>query len=396
MKLRKLQNDHSLSGKRVLVRIDANVPIEHGRVVDGPHGRIARVAVDLDWLVQRGARVVVMTHLGRPSGKRRRAYSVQPIVKRLSSLLGIKVALSPSIVGTRVQRLVDTLKKGQVLLLENLRFDPREEQNDAEFAFALAALGDLYVNDAFSVSHRAHASVSAITQFLPSYAGHLLNNEVTILSALEQKAKRPMVLLMGGMKVETKLPMMRYLAAQSDHILLGGALATTFLAARGYQVGRSVFDAHEFSAVQTLSKRLMEKITLPTDVVVASSLRKDANMRMVPIKEVREKDRIVDIGSLTAQQYARTIAKAKTVVWNGPFGYCELALFCKGTEVIAQAMAERTGVASTIVGGGDTGSVLERLQLADRFTLLSTGGGAMLNFLSGQTLPGLEPLVEAP
>ena len=235
MKLRKLRNDTSLNGKRVLIRIDANVPILKGRAVDGPHGRIARAAVDLDWLIQRGAKVIVMTHLGRPGGRRRSAYSVKPIAKRLSSLLGIKVPISTAIVGPRVERLVGAMKNGQILLLENLRFDPREEQNDPEFAQALARLGEIYVNDAFSVSHREHASLCAVAKLLPAYAGHLLNNEITVLSQLEKRTKQPMVLLMGGMKIETKLPIIEHLSKQTDQILCGGALATTFWQRRDFR-----------------------------------------------------------------------------------------------------------------------------------------------------------------
>lgn len=392
MRLKTLEHHVSLADQRVLVRIDANVPIEKGRAIDGPHGRIARAAVDLDWLIQRGARVIVVTHLGRPDGRRMSAYSVKPIAKRLSNLLGIKVPISASLVGPRVERLVSSLKNGQMLLLENVRFDAREEANDPIFAQQLARLGDLYVNDAFSVSHRAHASTSAVTRFLPAYAGHLLNNEVTVLSQLEKKVKRPMVLVMGGLKTETKLPVITHLAKHTDHILLGGALATTFLAAAGHPVGQSVFDPDGVTLIKTLPKNLMQKIHLPPDVVVASSFRKDAKRRVVGVDAVGARDRIVDIGPQARERYVSMIGKAKTVVWNGPLGYCEVPAFCEGTEAIAQAMARRTGQAVTVVGGGDTGPVLERLHLADRYTLLSTGGGALLDFLSGQSLPGLEPL----
>lgn len=392
MKLRKLRNDTPLEGKRILVRMDGNVPIQKGRAVDGPHGRIARAAVDLDWMIQRGARVVVMTHLGRPDGRRKSAYSVKPVAKRLASLLGTKVPVSSAIVGPRAKRMVNALKNGQLLMLENLRFDPREEQNDQAFAAELSALGDLYVNDAFSVSHRAHASLSAIASLLPSYAGHLLNNEVSVLSSLEKKTRRPMVLLMGGVKIETKLPVIEHLARQTDHVLLGGALSTTFLAAHGLEVGRSVFDREGMAMVKAMPKLLAAKVMLPVDVVVASSLRRDAKTRIAQVGEVGVRDRIVDIGPKTRAQYETIIAQAKTIVWNGPFGYCEVGAFCEGTSSLARAVAKRTGAATTIVGGGDTGPVLEKLKLADQFTLLSTGGGALLDFLSGAPMPGLEPL----
>lgn len=392
MKLRKLRNDIPLKGKRILVRMDGNVPIQNGRAVDGPHGRIARAAVDLDWMIQREARVVVMTHLGRPDGRRKSAYSVKPVAKRLASLLGAKVPVSSAIVGPRAKRMVNALKNGQLLMLENLRFDPREEQNDPAFAAELSALGDLYVNDAFSVSHRAHASLSAITALLPSYAGHMLNNEVSVLSLLEKKTRRPMVLLMGGVKIKTKLPVIEHLARQTDHVLLGGALSTTFLAARGLEVGRSVFDLEGMAMVKAMPKLLSAKVMLPVDVVVASSLRRDAKTRIVQVGEVGVRDRIVDIGPKTRAQYEAIIAQAKTIVWNGPFGYCEVGAFCEGTSSMARAVAKRTGSATTIVGGGDTGPILEKLKLADQFTLLSTGGGALLDYLSGAPMPGLKPL----
>lgn len=393
LKLRKLRADMKLEGKRVLVRIDANVPMEKGRVVDGPHGRIARAAVDLDWLAQRGARVIVLTHLGRPDGRRKAAYSVKPIAKRLSSLLGTKIEVTTGVTGKRVEQVVGRLKNGQILLLENLRFDPREEQNDVAFAKELASLGDLYVNDAFAVCHRAHTSVSALARELPAFAGHLLANEVTLMSQLERRAKEPFVLLMGGVKVETKLPVIEHLSKQADSILLGGALATTFLCADGFEVGQSVYDKEGLAIVHALSQVIRKKIMLPQDVIVASSFRKDAKTRVVPVSKVGPRDRIVDIGPQTQELFCRTIATAKTLLWNGPFGYCEVPAFCKGTETIARAIAKRTSAATTIVGGGDTGPVLERLKLADQFTILSTGGGAMLAFFAGQTLPGLEPLI---
>ncbi|MBI5369769.1 phosphoglycerate kinase [Candidatus Uhrbacteria bacterium] len=392
MRLRKLGKQVSLAGQRVLFRFDGNVPIEKGRAVDGPHGRIARAAVDLDWLIQRGARVVAMTHLGRPDGKRRSAYSLKPVAKRLSSLLGIKVPVSSALTGSRVERLVSSLKNGQVLLLENLRFDPREEKNDKTFAQELARLGDLYVNDAFAVNHRAHTSVQALAQELPAYAGFLLENEIAVLSQSIERARHPFVLVMGGLKVETKLPVMEHLAAQVDVILVGGALATTFAVADGKAVGRSVYDKEAVEVIRYLSKSLRQKILLPEDVVVASSLRKDAKTHVALADQVGAKDRIVDIGPKTIARFEQEIKRAKMVVWNGPLGYCEIGAFCRGSEKIAQAIAHRTGAATTIVGGGDTGPVLERLKLADRFTLLSTGGGAMLDFLAGHSLPGLEPL----
>jgi len=392
MKLRKLRSDIDLVGKRVLIRIDANVPIKKGKVVDGPHGRIARAAVDIDWLSQRGAKVIVLSHLGRPDGKRVPAYSLKPVAKRLGGLLKTRVTMSHDIVGPKVVKLIGLMKDGDVLLLENLRFDAREEQNAPSFAQALASLGDLYVNDGFAVSHREHASVDAITSDLPSFAGPLLANEIAVLSKLDKHLKEPFVLVMGGLKFETKLPVIERYLPSVEKVLMGGALATTFLVAKGLPVGKSVYDVESVKAVKKLMTHAKDKIVIPCDVVVTGPLRKDARVRTVDVTDVRATDRIVDIGPKTIALFEKEIAQAKTVVWNGPLGYCEIEKFATGTHMIAKAIADRTGEATTIVGGGDTVPVLEAAHLADKFTLLSTGGGALLEYLAGKTLPGLEVL----
>jgi phosphoglycerate kinase len=381
-----------LRGKRVIVRIDANVPIKNGRAVDGPHGRIARSAVHLDWLLQRGARVIVLTHLGRPNGRRSTSLSLKPVAKRLSGLLRFKVRTTRKVVGPEVTQAVGRLKDGELLLLENVRFDRRERENDPVFAEELAALGDLYVNDAFSVCHRAHASIDAITKFLPSYAGPLVIAEENGLSKLDQNVKRPFVLIMGGLKMETKLPVIQRFYNEVDHVLIAGALSTTFFSALGHEVGRSAHDDHLIDLATKELELMKEKLLLPGDVVVSKSLRKDARHHVLLREQVSKSDRIVDIGPRTVQHYISLIREAKTIVWNGPIGYCEVPAFCKATEAIARAIADRTGKATTIVGGGDTGPVLESLGIADKFTHLSTGGGAMLEFMAGKKLPGLEAL----
>ena len=392
MRLRKLRNDMNLKGKRVLVRIDANVPIKKGKAVDGPHGRIARSAVGINWLLQRGAKVIVMTHLGRPGGRRVSAYSVKPIAKRLSSLLGGKVKLARSVVGKDVQKQVELLGDGEVLLLENLRFDSREKENAASLAGALSKLADIYINDAFSVSHREHASIDAITLELPSYAGQLLSNEVSVLSKLGSRSKHPFVLTLGGLKMTTKIPIIEHFASQTDAVLLGGALSTAFFVAQGLEVGKSVYEKEAVSSAKKILKQAKGKIFLPTEVVVVRALRKDATQEIVPVSEIKANQRIVDLGPETIKIYKEHISSAKTVVWNGPLGYCEIPTFCGATRAIARAIADRTGKATTIVGGGDTMPAIENLGLADQFTLLSTGGGALLQFLAGDKLPGVEAL----
>ncbi len=392
MKLRTLPKTIELQGKRVLIRIDANVPVKNGKVVDGPHGRIARSAVDINYFAHRGAKVIVLAHMARPNGRRVSAYSLKPVAKRLSSLLGTNVKLSKDLVGSHALKAVGNMKNGDVLLLENVRFDKREEQNDSTFAKALAELGDLYINDGFGVSHRAHTSVHTITKELPSFAGPILSNEVAILSRLETHMKHPFVLVMGGVKFETKLPVIRRFQHDVDHVLLGGALATSVLAVRGFPIGRSVHDEDAKQIVDQLSKKILEKMVLPVDVIVALSLRKDAKKSIKMIDEVGAKDFILDIGPKTIESFCQVIARAKTIVWNGPLGYCEVDAYAHGTQVIAQAITDRTGPATTIVGGGDTMPILEALHVADKFTLLSTGGGAMLEFLANKTLPCLEVL----
>ncbi|MBI4435543.1 phosphoglycerate kinase [Candidatus Uhrbacteria bacterium] len=392
MKLRKLGSSMNLNGKRVLIRIDGNVPIQKGRAIDGPHGRIARAAVDINWLSQRGAKVIVMTHVGQPGGRRISAYSAKPVAKRLASLLGSRIQVTRTVVGKDVEKFVAKMNPGDVLLLENLRFDQREEENAPSFAEALAKLGDLYVNDAFSVSHRAHASVDAITSFLPSYAGPLLTSEVSVLSKLEERVRRPFVLVLGGLKMSTKLPIMERFLPQLDQLLVGGALATVFLVAQGKSVGKSMYEDASVESAERLLNKFGKKILLPRDVACTRSLRRDAKQEMRSVDEIGASDRIIDIGPATRKTFAQALDGSKTIVWNGPLGYCEIAEFCSGTREVARAIAAQTGKATTIVGGGDTLPVIESLHLADAFTLLSTGGGALLQFLSGESLPGIEAL----
>ncbi len=392
MKLRKLGSSMNLKGKRVLVRIDANVPIVKGRAVDGPHGRIARSAVDIQWLSQHGAKVIVMTHLGRPQGRRVAAYCVKPVAKRLASLLGMRIEVTRSVAGNDVEKFIAKMAHGDVLLLENLRFDRREEENAPSLAEALAKFGDLYVNDAFAVSHRAHASVDAITGFLPSYAGPLLANEISVLSKLEEHVKRPFVLVLGGLKMTTKLPIIERFLPQLDQLIVGGALANVFLVAHGKRVGKSVYEEESIDSAKRLLKKYEKKILLPTDVVCVRSFRRDAKQDVKSVDAIGASDRIVDIGPETRKLFSQALEGSKTILWNGPLGYCEIEEFCAGTREVARAIATQTGRATTIVGGGDTLPVIESLKLADKFTLLSTGGGALLEFLSGESLPGVEAL----
>lgn len=391
MKLRSIRSVRRLEGKRVLVRVDANVPVEDGAVVDGPYGRIAQVAPGIRWLMDRGARVILAAHIGRPDGKRDRRFSMAPVAKRFGELLDAPILYNGSIVGKDARAMVDRLLPGRVALLENLRFDPREEKNDPAFAAALAELAHLYVNDAFGVSHRAHASVAAIQKELPSFAGFTLMREIDTLDTVMKKPKQPFVLLMGGAKMETKIGVLERLAPKARVVLIGGALATTFLAAQGKKVGRSLYEKKSFPVARKLLTRYEKKIRLPEDVRVVTDPKRDRAPRNVSVDAVKAREMVVDIGSRTMRGYARELLSAKTIVWNGPLGLCEEPPFCESTRLVARAIASTK--AMSVIGGGDSVPVVESLGLADRFTLVSTGGGAMLAFLAGEKLPGVEPLI---
>ena len=391
MRLKTLRNTTKLQGKRVLVRIDANVPIKRGKAIDGEYGRIARAAVDLEWLRQRGAKVIVMTHIGRPDGKRIAAYSTLPAMRRLDELIGNHIKHCRHVIGPQVTKMVEAMNDGDMLILENLRYDPRERDNARSFAAALALLGDIYINDAFAVSHRAHASVDAITDELPSYAGPSLLHEVEVLGGVLEKPKSPFVLAMGGLKMDDKIAVMKEFINKVDTIAVGGALATAFLVAQNKQVGKSVYDKEGVVLAKRQLRQAFDKFLLPIDVRVARSLSGSwSEIKLV--EDIKSNEYIVDLGPKSMRQVRKEIKKAKTIVWNGPFGYCENKRFCEGTESLARAIARQTGSTQTIVGGGDTLPVVENLHLAKRYTLLSSGGGAMLDFLAGKKLPGLEAL----
>lgn len=326
--------------------------------------------------------MIVISHLGRPHGKKKSSNSLKPIAVRLEELLKKKILFNKK----------DGLKNGQIALLENLRFDPREEKNDQGFAKELASLADIYVNDAFGVSHRAHASVEAITRFLPSYAGPLLVEEMKQLSKLTIKPKRPMILVLGGAKLETKIGVLQKLAPKADRILIGGAIATTFLASQGKKIGQSFYEIKQVPTARAILKKFSQKILLPVDVRVVKDLKGDRSPRNLEVSAVGPGDIIVDIGQRSMRQYVREFALAKTVVWNGPFGVCEVNEFCESTQWLARVIANLKAPVK-VVGGGDTLPIVESLKIADRFTHVSTGGGAMLAFLAGEKLPGVEPLV---
>jgi phosphoglycerate kinase len=375
-------------GKRVLVRNDFNVPLDDGKVTDDL--RVRASVPTLRWLVEHGAKVVSCSHLGRPKGRRDERYSLAPVVPVLAAHLGRDVAFVDDVVGDKAQRAARDLGDGEVLLLENLRFEPGEEANDPAFADRLAALGERYVNDAFGAAHRAHASVVGVAERLPAYAGFLLNKEVKELSKLLEGPDRPFVAVLGGSKVSDKLGVLDNLLGRVDTLVIGGGMCFTFIAAQGGEIGDSLFEPDQVDSVRELlarADREGKRVLLPTDVVVANDFSEDAEHRTVPADRIEQGWRGMDIGPETARAFAAEVRQAATVFWNGPMGVFEWEPFAAGTKAVAEAVAECEGF--TVVGGGDSAAALAKLGLADKVDHLSTGGGASLEMLEGKTLPGV-------
>jgi len=392
VRLRTLR-DLPVQGRRVLLRADFNVPLQDGHVADDT--RIRATLPTIQWLRDQGARVIACSHLGRPKGKVDERLRLAPVAERLSQLLGVSVRYAHDIVGPEAHALARELGDGDVGLLENLRFDPREEQNDPEFAAELAALADCYVNDAFGAAHRAHASVVGVAQRLPSAAGFLLEREVTALSRVLEANDHPFVVVLGGAKISDKIGVIKQLLQRADAILLGGGMANTFLKAAGYQVGRSLVEDDHLDTASSLREQAAARgvqLLLPRDVVVAPSLDDSAHRAVVSVDAVPADAAIFDIGPETVAAFAAVIQPAALVVWNGPLGVYENPAFREGTRGVAQAIAACQGY--TVVGGGDSAAALQELGLADSVDHLSTGGGATLEFLEGKQLPGIQVLME--
>ncbi len=387
MEIRTLQ-DLDVRGKRVLVRVDYNVPIEDGRITDDT--RIRATLPTIAALREAGARTVLVSHLGRPKGQVRENLRLAPVARHLSELLGVDVAYARDTVGPEAQAMVAGLADGDVGLLENVRFDPREEKNDPEFARELASLADCFVNDAFGTAHRAHASTVGVAALLPSAAGLLLEREIAALSHVTSEPEHPFALILGGAKVSDKIGVIDHLLTRVDLILIGGGMANTFLKVQGVEIGRSLVENDKLDVAESALNRAKElgvNVLLPVDAVVAGKLSADAPRRTVPINEVGPDDTIFDIGPVTVAGFAAALADTRTVVWNGPMGVFEVAPFADGTRGVADAVARSTGF--TVVGGGDSVAAIEQLGAADRISHISTGGGATLEFLEGKDLPGI-------
>jgi len=379
-------------GARVLVRADLNVPVEHGRITDD--ARIAASIPTIRELLNRGAAVGVCSHLGRPKGQPTPEYSLAPCATQLARYLSRRVDLLPDCVGPEVTARVEALKPGEIVMLENLRFHPGEEANDPTFAAALAAGFTHYVNDAFGAAHRAHASTEAVAHLLPSCAGLLMAREVDVIGGLLERPQHPFIAVIGGSKVGDKLPLIQALLERCDRVLIGGAMCFTFLMASGDAVGASL---HEGPEGQQMAHELLESavrlncmLQLPSDILIADRFSGDANLQVVASDGIPAGWMGVDIGPKTAATYREVIADAGTIFWNGPMGAFEVPAFADGTRAVAGAMADASGV--TVVGGGDSGAAVAQFGLTDRFTHVSTGGGAALEMMEGRTLPGVAAL----
>ncbi len=386
------------AGRTVLVRVDFNVPMQDGEITDAT--RIERAAGTLRELLDKHARVVALSHFGRPKGRREPSMSLRPVRAVLARILGREVAFAEDCIGEAAERVVHALGDGEIALLENLRFHPGEEKNDPAFADALASLGEVYVNDAFSCSHRAHASITGLAQRLPAYAGRLLEAEVRALEKALGGAVRPTAALVGGAKVSTKLGVLENLIERVDVLIVGGGMANTFLAARGIAVGRSLCEHEMLDTARSVLEKAASRGTemlLPEDAVLATELRPHVEVRTAPVSEVREDEMILDIGPDTVARIGARLEGCRTLLWNGPLGAFEIPPFDRGTTEVARRAAELTGEGrlETVAGGGDTVAALAHAGVLDRFSYVSTAGGAFLEFIEGKTLPGLAALEAA-
>jgi phosphoglycerate kinase len=384
--------DLDVTGKRVLVREDLNVPIEDGKV--GDYERIDAALPTLRWLHEHGARTIVLSHLGRPNGVPDVKYSLRPVAQALSERIGLPAAFAADCIGDAARAAVEQLRNGDILVLENVRFHPGEERNDPEFARQLASLGDLYVDDAFATAHRAHASTEALARLLPSAAGLLMVRELDELSRLTRNPAKPYVCVIGGAKIKDKIGVLAQLSTQVTAFCVGGGMANTLLAAQGVNVGRSLRDDDLEPArrILALTKERGVALHLPIDAVVAPSLDDEAKAHVAPVVTIGD-EMILDIGPATAAEYAKVIAAAKTIVFNGPMGVYERAAYRGGTKTVGEAIARATKAGATsVIGGGDAAAAAQMLGFAGDATYVSTGGGATLEFLEGKTLPGVAAL----
>jgi phosphoglycerate kinase len=392
---KKTIRDIDLAGKRVIVRVDFNVPLDSARHITDDT-RIRAALPTIRYLLDRGAAVILMSHLGRPDGKVVDTLRLAPAAQRLSELLGRPVEMATESIGPEVEAQAKALQPGQVLLLENLRFHKEEEKNNPDFARQLAALGEVYVNDAFGTAHRAHASTEGVTHYLPGVAGFLMEKEINFLGSALEHPRRPFAAIIGGAKVSDKIAVLERLIGMVDSLLIGGGMANTFLKAEGYEIGDSLFEESKLDVARDLISKAQQRgieFLLPIDVVVADRFAADAHYKVVASDQVQPGWRILDIGPKTIEAFSKDLADAQTIVWNGTLGVAEMPAFAKGTDAIIAILAGRTAAgATTIIGGGDSAAAVEQTGAAEKMTHVSTGGGASLEFLEGRILPGVAAL----
>ena len=389
---KKTFKDIPVSGKRVLVRVDYNVPLdENGNITDDT--RITATLPTLSYLLKQNAKVILCSHLGRPKGVYNAAFSLAPVAKRLSQILDMPVKMATDVVGESAKQLVSQMQDGEVVMLENVRFHAEEEDNNEEFAKELASLADIFVNDAFGTAHRAHASNAGVTRYLPAVAGFLMGSEIMALDGYIQNAELPFVVILGGAKVSDKIGVISNLLPKASVILIGGAMANTFIAAKGGNLG---FSRYEADKVEVAKKILEEaekqnvKIVLPVDVLASTEFSENAPCKNMDAFNIKEGYQAMDIGRKTCKLFAKEIKRAKTIVWNGPMGVFEFKKYQNGTKSVARSIAKNGGI--SIVGGGDSAAAMQQLGFSDKITHISTGGGASLKFLEGANLPGVSLL----
>ncbi|MGI6734375.1 MAG: phosphoglycerate kinase [Anaerovoracaceae bacterium] len=392
--MKKTIRDIDVRGKRVIVRCDFNVPQdENGKITDD--SRIVASLPTIKYLIEKGAKIILMSHLGRPKGEPDMKYSLQPVAERLSSILGqdVQFLSKPQVVTDEIRECAAWLKPGQILLLENVRFRKEETKNDPSFSKELAELADIFVNDAFGSAHRAHCSTTGIAEYLPGVSGFLMEKELEFLGDTVENPKRPFLAIMGGAKVSDKIPVIENLLKKVDVLIIGGGMAYTFLKAQGYEIGKSLLEEDMMEmALSLLAKAKEQGVTLllPVDVLAAKEFSNDAEAAYYDIHRMPSDRLGLDIGEKTANLFKSEIEKAATIVWNGPMGVFEMPNFAKGTKAIAEAMAVSEG--TTVIGGGDSAAAVRQFGLADKMTHISTGGGASLEFLEGKVLPGVAAL----
>ncbi len=386
---KKTIEDIEVTGKKVLVRCDFNVPLdENGHITD--ENRLVGALPTIKYLSGKGAKVILCSHLGRPKGEFNMKYSLAPVAKRLSELLDKEVKMANDVIGDSAKETVASLKDGDICLLENVRFHKEEEKNDPEFAKQLASLADIYVNDAFGTAHRAHASTAGVAAYLPAVCGYLIEKEISIMGKALADPARPFVAILGGAKVSDKIGVIENLLDKVDYLIIGGGMAYTFLRAKGCCIGTSICEEEKLDLARTIMEKAQQKgveLLLPVETVVAKEFNETSDSKTVSSEEIPEDYMGMDIGPKTIELFSDVIKKAKTVIWNGPMGVFEMPKFAVGTKAIAKALSETDAV--TIIGGGDSAAAVAQLGYADKMTHISTGGGASLEYLEGKVLPGI-------